>query len=170
MNISLRKSELISYITASILGVLFHFVYEWSGNNSFLGLFVPVNESTWEHLKLIFFPIVILSLIEYFLFSIKKPAFICIKLRSTLIGMFATVVLFYTYSGILGKTIDVVNIAIYFIAMTISYCYSFKQLKKESNSESSSQQCFLVLCIIILLFAYLTIFPLPIGLFKPPVI
>lgn len=165
---SLRKSELISYIAACILGVLFHFVYEWSGKNFLLGLFVPVNESTWEHLKLIFFPILILSLIEYFRFCIRHPDFVCIKLRSALIGMIATVVLFYTYSGILGKNIDAINIAIYFIAMTLSYVYSSNKLKKESTGELSSQQCFLGFCIVILLFVYLTIFPLPIGLFKSP--
>lgn len=168
MNISLRKAELISYITACILGVLFHFVYEWSGKNFLLGLFVPVNESTWEHLKLIFFPILIMSLIEYFCFSIRHNEFICIKLRSALIGMFSTVVLFYTYTGILGKNVDFLNIAVYFIAMAIAYCYSYKSLKKESTHDFSSQKCFLGFCIIILLFVYLTIFPLPIGLFQSP--
>lgn len=168
MNTSLRKSQLFSYVIACILGVLFHFVYEWSGENFLLGLFVPVNESTWEHLKLIFFPILILSLIEYFCFNIKHPDFICIKFRSALIGMIATVILFYTYSGIWGKTIDFINIAIYFIAMAVSYVYSFNRLKKESTDDLSSQRCFLGFCIVILLFVYLTIFPLPIGLFDIP--
>lgn len=169
MKPNLRKSEFLSYITACILGVLFHFVYDWTNQNFFLGLFVPVNESTWEHLKLVFFPILILSLIEYFFLGIKHNNFICIKLRSALIGMIATVVLFYTYTGILGTNVDFINIFIYFVAMTLAYCYSFQQLKKESTGDSSSQKCFLGFCIMILLFAYLTVFPLPIGLFKSPI-
>lgn len=168
MKLSLRKSEILSYIASCILGVLFHFVYNWTNQNFFIGLFVPVNESTWEHLKLVFFPILILSLIEYFCFGIRHKDFVCIKLRSTLIAMTATVVLFYTYSGIWGKNVDFINIAIYFIAMTIAYCYSINQLKKESTRDFSSQKCFLGFCFLILLFAYLTIFPLPIALFQAP--
>ena len=53
---SLKKTELVSFVIASALGVLFHFMYEWTGENAIAGLFFPINESTWEHLKLIFFP------------------------------------------------------------------------------------------------------------------
>ncbi|MDD7025196.1 MAG: DUF6512 family protein, partial [Oscillospiraceae bacterium] len=42
-----------------ITGTISHFVYEWSQNNFILGLFFPVNESTWEHMKLLFFPMLI---------------------------------------------------------------------------------------------------------------
>ena len=54
------KSYIITgIIFVSIVGTLFHFVYEWSGNNILIGLFTPINESIWEHTKLIFFPIAI---------------------------------------------------------------------------------------------------------------
>lgn len=50
------RLNLFRFIFISILGVLLHFTYEWSGDNPAVGLFSAVNESTWEHLKLIFFP------------------------------------------------------------------------------------------------------------------
>ena len=51
------KSNIIKGILfVSIAGTLAHFVYEWSNNNYILGFFFPVNESTWEHMKLFFFP------------------------------------------------------------------------------------------------------------------
>ena len=34
-------------------------MYDWSGQMWFVGLFVPVNESTWEHMKLLFVPMLI---------------------------------------------------------------------------------------------------------------
>lgn len=37
-------------------GSLLHFVYSWSGENTFAGIFAPVNESVWEHLKMSFWP------------------------------------------------------------------------------------------------------------------
>ena len=56
---SLKKTELVSFVIASALGVLFHFMYEWTGENAIAGLFFPINESTWEHMKLVFFPMLV---------------------------------------------------------------------------------------------------------------
>ena len=39
-----------------VLGTFSHFFFDWSGENRLVGIFAAVNESTWEHLKLLFFP------------------------------------------------------------------------------------------------------------------
>lgn len=57
-------------IVTMILGTLNHFLYDWSGKNPVIALFTPVNESVWEHMKLLFFPFLLLSLIEYI---IRRP-------------------------------------------------------------------------------------------------
>lgn len=46
-------------IFAALLGALFHNMYQWTGKNVFVGLFFPMNESMWEHLKLAFYPLII---------------------------------------------------------------------------------------------------------------
>ena len=94
------KTNAIRFLFISILGVLLHFTYEWSDQNRIVGLFSAVNESTWEHLKLLFFPMLLLTLIELFFFHEKMPAFI--------------VAVFYTLNGILGKNYDWINISLYF--------------------------------------------------------
>ena len=48
------KRNLIAFLVISILGTIGHFLFEWTGENAIVGLFFPVNESTWEHLKLLF--------------------------------------------------------------------------------------------------------------------
>ena len=53
MNISLTIAGILC---VSILGTLLHFTYRWSGRNPLIGLIAPVNESVWEHMKLLFFP------------------------------------------------------------------------------------------------------------------
>ena len=58
------KTNLFRFIFISVLGVLLHFTYEWSGDNAVVGLFSAVNESTWEHLKLLFFPFLLLTIDE----------------------------------------------------------------------------------------------------------
>ena len=47
---------LAGFLTVSALGTLAHFAYEWSGKQLLAGAFCAVNESTWEHMKLLFFP------------------------------------------------------------------------------------------------------------------
>ncbi len=59
---SLKKNLLMGTVFVTVAGIISHFVYEWSGNNSLIGLFFPVNELTWEHMKLVFFPMLIYSL------------------------------------------------------------------------------------------------------------
>jgi len=65
MNIKKKLSYycILSSIFCIILGTLLHFTYEWFNLNKFVGFFSATNESTWEHLKLIFFPMVFSTLI-----------------------------------------------------------------------------------------------------------
>lgn len=172
MKLSLKQTEIYCFIIASILGVLFHFVYEWSGNNPIAGLFFPVNESTWEHLKLIFFPILITSVLEYKMLNFRPDCFICTKLVSSLTGMLVTVVLFYTYSGVLGKNIDFLNIAIFFIAMASAWIYSYRTFSSGKNvchlSHAGKWGCILAVLIVILLFFIFTVSPPGIALFQAP--
>ena len=49
---TLKKWKIISCIGIFLLSVLFHFIYDWFPN-FFTSLFSPVNESIWEHNKII---------------------------------------------------------------------------------------------------------------------
>ena len=57
--------EITGFLVVCALSGVFHFIYDWSGKQTWIGFFCPVNESTWEHLKLLFFPVLIFSAIEY---------------------------------------------------------------------------------------------------------
>ena len=45
---------LINTIILGIIASFSHIAYNLSGNNIIVGLFNPVNESVWEHLKFMF--------------------------------------------------------------------------------------------------------------------
>ena len=62
---SILKFEIISTIFIMIVGTLLHFTFRWSNNNPLVGIFSAVNESVWEHLKLIFFPMLIVGIIDH---------------------------------------------------------------------------------------------------------
>ncbi len=111
------KKNLTAFIVISVLGTVWHFIYEWSGYNSLVGYIASTNESTWEHLKLLFFPALIYFAAEYFLKEKGCESFISASAFGIFLGMLTIVTLFYTYSGVLGKTIDFINIVIYYIGV-----------------------------------------------------
>ncbi|MDD4795401.1 MAG: DUF6512 family protein [Bacilli bacterium] len=61
MTKSVFKSTIILFIT----GFFLHYAYDISNNNFLVGLFTPINESVFEHLKLAFYPILSWWLILY---------------------------------------------------------------------------------------------------------
>ena len=63
----IKKWVIISILICLILGTLLHFTYDWSGENKIVAIFSAVNESTWEHLKLTFYPMTLMALIGVFL-------------------------------------------------------------------------------------------------------
>ena len=123
--------KLKSYIIAgiifvSIAGTLLHFAYEFSGRNSLLGLFVPINESIWEHTKLIFFPMLIYS---FYLNKNLLPDYPCINssmILGEISGVISIIALYYTYSGIIGFNLAVIDISIFYISVISAFYIAYK--------------------------------------------
>ncbi|MBE6062906.1 MAG: hypothetical protein E7207_04940 [Clostridium butyricum] len=68
MSINLKKEEkniLLGIPFIFLLSIPLHFAYEFSGSNPIIGIFTPVNESIWEHLKLSFYPMLIWWFISF---------------------------------------------------------------------------------------------------------
>jgi uncharacterized protein DUF6512 len=84
-----------------IAGTLLHFVYGWSGRNALAGLVSPVNESVWEHTKLLVFPVVAVGTVEAVLLrEVRRVAWA--TLLEAIVGALAIVAVFYAYTGALG--------------------------------------------------------------------
>ena len=45
------KRSIWGFLFVGVLGVLFHFAYDFLGQTPVAGLFFPINESIWEHLR-----------------------------------------------------------------------------------------------------------------------
>ncbi len=153
-----------------LLGVLLHFAYEWSGNNKFVGYFSAVNESTFEHLKLLFFPVLIYTVFEWLKWGRKNLSFLLSRALSLIVGMLWIVVSFYTISGIIGKTdMPVINIAIFVMGVIITFLLTQLLMKSFFNPPRYSNIIAVaILLALAIMFAFFTYNPLPIGLFKEP--
>ena len=90
-----------------------------STNNPIVALFSAINESTWEHLKLLFFPMLLTSIIGYIFISKSFNSYWCSRAIGILVSLAFTVVFFYTYSGILGKNIAIIDIISFFISVIL---------------------------------------------------
>ena len=111
-------------IVTMILGTLNHFLYDWSGKNPVIALFTPVNESVWEHMTLLFFPFLWLSLIEYIIRRPDRARFFGSRLFAVWCGMLFIIMLFYGYSGAIGKSFVLIDILLYYLGVIITYSLS----------------------------------------------
>ena len=159
--------QIISTIFILILGTILHFTYTWSGNSVLVGLFSAVNESTWEHLKLIFFPMLITLIVGYFLFKDTFSNYLCSKVLGILIALSFTVIFFYTYTGIIGANYAFLNILSFVIAVIIGEYVTYRL----TINGFACNRYFYTIILILLFFAFLifTFNPPKINLFKDPV-
>ena len=156
------------FVFTSVLGSLLHFLYGWTNENAFIATFSAVNESTWEHLKLFFFPAFIFSLIQYRFFKYYDN-FWCIKLIGILLGLILIPVLFYTYNGAVGKSPDWLNIVLFFLVCAISFLAEWFLFKKNTLCCKKPLLAFMCICLIGILFAIFTFWTPKFAIFKDPV-
>lgn len=168
MKHSVTKLQIIGFSVTALGGVLLHFLYDLTGNNILISVVSAVNESTWEHMKLLFFHMFIFALTEYSFLKERKN-FWCIKLIGILAGLVLIPVLFYTYNGVFGKSPDFVNIAIFFVSAFAAYLLEWRLFKKNVPKKCSSALSFAILCIIAFAFILFTFVTPEIPLFKDPI-
>ena len=101
----INRSDLPAILAVAILGSLNHFLYDWTGSSSFVALFCPINESPWEHLKLLFFPFLFVTLGTAVLCRSRNKRFFYCRFLGVVCGMAFTLVSFYTYTGIWVPTL-----------------------------------------------------------------
>ncbi len=163
------KNSIFAFFVIGIIGTLSHFVYEWSGENPLLAGFFPVNEGTWEHLKLLFFPTLLFSVFEYFTAKNLPDNYIQSVVFSLICGMLAIVVLFYTVSGIIGKSVDFINISIYYLSIVIMLIKKRRFLRNNRfDSPFFKKLSFAAVFIFALLFILWSYNPPHLGIFIPP--
>ena len=129
MSKKLLKYDIIGFVFVSIIGTLAHFVYEWTNKCVIAAFFCPINESPWEHLKLIFFPYLIGTVIQAFI--MKGTNILPAKFIGVFVGMTATLSFFYTYTGIIGRNIDPLNIFSFFIGVFVAFLLDYIIIKSE---------------------------------------
>lgn len=121
-----KKWCLAGIFALSILGVWVHYLYDWTGNSEYLGSILPVNESIWEHLKLGYLSLVLFSIPEYFQIRKQVHNFFLAKLTGILALELSILLIFYTYTGIIGRNIFYLDILSYLVGVMACQYLSFR--------------------------------------------
>ena len=148
-------------------GTLLHFLYDWTGGNIWAAPFSGVNESTWEHIKLLYWPLLVFALVQRFWFQ-NQENFWCVKLAEILLGLGLIPVLFYTYNGALGKSPDWVNIGIFYLSAALVFGLERLAFRRNWFRCKHPWVAILVIGLIGALFVVFTFAPPQIPLFRDP--
>lgn len=161
--------QFVGFAFTSLAGTMLHFLYDLTNESILIAPFSAVNESTWEHMKLLFFPMLVFSIIEWFIFGKEYCNFWNVKLKGILLGLTLIPVLFYTYNGIFGKSPDWINITIFFVSAAFAFLYETRKFNQETSNCKFNKASFVFICLIASAFIILTFFQPKIPFFQDPV-
>ena len=165
---TLLRFQIFSVIFTWILGTILHFTYDWSNKNAIVGAFSAINESTWEHLKLLFFPMLITTIIGYFYLKPKEEYknFLCAKTIGILVALAFVIVFFYTYTGIIGTNFAILDIGVFFVGVFLGEYTAYKLTNKISGCKNGLAA--FILIVLFICFIVFTYNAPQIGLFRDP--
>ena len=165
----LKRYTIIGIVFVLITGTLAHSLYSWTGSNYIAGLFAPVNESIWEHMKLLFFPMLLYSIFLIFRFNKTYPCIMSALSFGILTGTILIPVLYYAYTFVLGKNIFILDIGTFLLSILIAFWLSYKLTLSCRLEPYTILLCCLV-CVLIICFLLFTYNPPDAKIFKDPTV
>lgn len=136
MNKRYKKITGLGILWTLVLGTLSHFFYQWSQENMLVGLFSPVNESVWEHLKLLFFPALAYMFIEQKAMGKVMPGLFGKNFLGLFAGLLAMPLLFYGYTAFSGKSVLWVDIGIFCVCVLLTFLVPYKLRNRQISKEA----------------------------------
>ena len=143
-----------------VLGVVMHYIYPWTNESLLVAIFVPVNESVWEHLKLGYWSLIIYSIVEYTVVGRDMNNYLPAKGLGISILTLTILVIFYSYTGILGTNILAIDIGSYVLGAFLCQIISYRLF----TSKPVGRGMYLFFTLILLVFGLC----LAIWTFNPP--
>jgi len=168
MKYKLLSLEILGAIFVIIIGSIFHFIFDWFNQWPPIGAIAPVNESVWEHLKLVFWPLIFFSIIEYFPLKGEAHNFVLAKFIAIIIAEVTILVTFYSYTAILGTELLIVDILSFIIGVILGYLVSYKILKVKQLPNWTTIISFIAIILLGIIFVVFTYYPPQIPLFQDP--
>lgn len=159
--------EIGGFFFIGLVGASLHFTYELSDfSSNVVAYFSAVNESTWEHLKMTFFPGLVFALIEYTYVREQVNNYIIAKTASLFLMPLVIVVGWYIYAPAVGRSIYPVDLALFYLAVFLGQFTSYKLLKRPPMERKFNRLAIGTFLVMFLAFSAFTFFPPNIFLFE----
>ena len=158
--------QFAGFVISTALGTLLHFLYAWTGWIA-LAPFSAVNESTWEHMKILFFPMLFFAIFQSF-FAKGYADFWQVKAVGIAVGVVAIPVLFYTYGGAFGAPPAWLNVLFFFAAAAVGCAVELYLFRGGQGSANGRVLAIVFLGVLAVLFVYYTFRPPMLPLFLDP--
>lgn len=163
------KLEVSGAVFVSIAAVILHFLYEWSGNEIWSTLFSAVNESVWEHMKIFSVPYVIWAFVELCWVRLPFKKFVSAKVLSLYFMLIAIPAFFYTYTGIFGRSVALIDILSGFAFTVMTFILSYRMIVEMPCIEKYFKLSLFLLALYYVMISFFTYSPPRWGIFKDPV-
>ena len=160
--------ETIGLFFIFFAGSLLHFVFDWTGSWRPIAWLAAVNESTWEHLKLAFWPGLIFAIVEYLFIGRQVKNFCLGKFLGLLAMPAAIILLFYGYKAVLGTHNLALDILIFFLAVALGQWLGYKVLTARPKGAAANRLGVIGLLALTIAFALCTYYPPHCFLFEDP--
>lgn len=167
MNDQLKRYSVIGTVFVLLIGTLSHFLYEWTGNNFLAGFLVPVNESTWEHMKLLFFPMLLYSFFMMRKLKRNDRCIVSALFTGILVGTLLIPVIFYTYTGILGYNLFIFDLLTFALSVIAAFFVTYRLSSSCRMQKYCILLCSFIFILTICFFVFTYCHP-SIGLFAVP--
>ena len=163
-------TTIILFLLSITIGTLLHFTFDWTGENLIVGIISPVNESIWEHLKLLYFPFIYATVAEYFVYGKDVHCFFTAKLSGLTLGLLFMITNYYTVIGAFGVNNMAVNIGIFISAFLVAFGFSFYRMLKPMRFSGGAFEiaALSIMAAYLLAFVIFTYYPPHIPLFRDP--
>lgn len=163
---TIKKLKILSIVFIFIISFITHNIYEIFPN-IITSFFFPVNESIFEHMKMIVMSYILWSIIEFILLNKYKLNIINFK-ASIVISIILNIIIFLSIYipiyNLFGYN-TILTLLIYFLSILITQAISYKVLISNKPYVFLNKYCIIIILLLILTFTYLTYYPLKNNIF-----
>ena len=159
-----KKFVIINAILTFLLGFLVHGIYTWFP--SVITTIFPVNESLYEHVKLIYLSPIISTLIIGVFYRYRINNLFYGMFVSTIFNILLFYVIYLPIYYLLGNSL-VVTLIIYFITIVASQYINYLIIEEDNNKKLNVLGIILS-CIGIIILTYFTYHPIKVDFFRDP--
>lgn len=167
MKNSILLWEIGGFFFIGLIGAALHFTFELSNfSNMVVAFFSAVNESTWEHLKMVFWPGVFFAFIEYSYIRDRVHNFLVAKTASLFVMPLVITLGWYGYTSFTQRSIFPLDLLLFYIAVFSGQIISYKLLTRKPLSKRANVISTVGLVLMLFAFSTFTFYPPEIFLFE----